>query len=158
GFTFGPLLGYASLFVPGAAAPGAAAALLSLAALLVAWKKLPETLQPGAPPAGRRGWLNVARLWGGLPGRSVGSLRATVFPGAFAFGSLESTLALASKYLLTGRVEEAEMLTREELRATDQRIFLVFAYVGLVLMLVQGLVYRRLVGRVGEVRFLQLGL
>src|SRR3954468_1014314 len=30
GFTFGPLLGYASLWVPGAAAPGAAAALLSL--------------------------------------------------------------------------------------------------------------------------------
>src|SRR6185369_3970906 len=33
GFTFGPLLGYASLFVDVPAAPGAAAALLSLAAL-----------------------------------------------------------------------------------------------------------------------------
>jgi MFS transporter, DHA1 family, tetracycline resistance protein len=158
GFTFGPLLGYASLFVDAAAAPGAAAALLSLAALLLAWKKLPETLQTGTPPAGRRGWLNVARLWEVLRMPSVGILVATFFLATFAFGSLESTLALVSKYLLTGRVEEARVLTREELRGTDQMIFLVFAYVGLVLMLIQGLVYRRLVGRVGEVRFLRLGL
>jgi MFS transporter, DHA1 family, tetracycline resistance protein len=158
GFTFGPLLGYASLFVPGAAAPGAAAALLSLVALLLAWKKLPETLQAGAPPVGRRGWLNVSRLWEVLRMPSIGALVATFFLATFAFGSLESTLALVSKYLMTGQVEEARVLTPEEARGTDQQIFLVFAYVGLVLMLVQGLVYRRLVGRVGEVRFLQLGL
>jgi MFS family permease len=166
GFTFGPLLGYASLFVDTPAAPGAAAALLSLAALLLAWKRLPETVQRGAPPVGRRGWLNVARLWEVLRMPTVGGLVATFFLATFAFGSLESTLALVSKYLLTGRVEQTEMITRAELRGTelgpdrsmDQSIFLVFAYVGLVLMLIQGLVYRRLVSRVGEVRFLQLGL
>ncbi len=32
-----------------------------------------------------------------------------------------------------------------------------FAYVGLILMITQGLIYRRLVQRVGEVRFLQIG-
>ncbi len=162
GFTFGPLLGYASLFVDTPAAPGAAAALLSLGALLLAWKRLPETLRTGAPPVGRRGWLNVARLWSVLRMPSVGMLVATFFLATFAFGSLESTLSLVSKYLLTGRVEAAEVMTREELRGgergTDQAIFLVFAYVGLVLMLIQGLVYRRLVSRVGEVRFLQMGL
>jgi MFS family permease len=162
GFTFGPLLGYASLFVATPAAPGAAAALLSLGALLLAWKRLPETAQRGAPPVGRRGWLNVARLWEVLRMPSVGVLVATFFLATFAFGSLESTLALVSKYLLTGRVEQTEVMTRAELRgadrSTDQAIFLVFAYVGLVLMLIQGLVYRRLVSRVGEVRFMQLGL
>jgi MFS family permease len=154
GFTFGPLLGYASLFVDTHAAPGAAAALLSLIALLLAWRKLPETLQRGAPPMGRRGWLNIHRLLEVLRMPTVGMLVATFFLATFAFGSLESTLALVSKYLLTGRVERAEMMTR----SMDQSIFLVFAYVGLVLMLVQGLIYRKLVGRVGEVRFLQLGL
>src|SRR5262245_6230029 len=163
GFTFGPLLGFASLFVDVPAAPGAAAALLSLAALLLAWRRLPETVQRGAPPVGRRGWLNVARLWEVLRMPTVGGLVATFFLATFAFGSLESTLALVSKYLLTGRVEQTEMVTRTELRGADHRsmdqsIFLVFAYVGLVLMLIQGLVYRRLVSRVGEVRFLQLGL
>jgi MFS family permease len=158
GFTFGPLLGYASMFVPTPAAPGAAASLLSLVALVLAWRLLPETLRTGAPPVGRRGWLNVGRLLEVLRMPSVGVLVATFFLATFAFGSLESTLALVSKYLLTGRVEEVQLMTREEMRQADQTIFLVFAYVGLVLMLTQGLVYRRLVQRVGEVRFMQLGL
>jgi MFS family permease len=158
GFTFGPLLGFASLFVDVPAAPGAAAALLSLAALLLAWVRLPETLRQGAPPVGRRGWLNLARLAEVLRMPSVGVLVATFFLATFAFGSLESTLALANKLLLTGSVEETRTITREALRTTERSNFLVFAYVGLVLMLVQGLIYRRLVQRVGEVRFLRLGL
>src|SRR5207253_10722263 len=55
GFTFGPLLGFASLFVPRPGAPGYAAAGLSLAALLLALRLLPETLRPGVT-AGRRHW------------------------------------------------------------------------------------------------------
>ena len=50
------------------------------------------------------------------------------------------------------------LLTREAVKTTEQRSFLVFAYVGVVLMLIQGFVYRRLVQRVGEVRFLLLGV
>ncbi|MCI0465030.1 MAG: MFS transporter [Gemmataceae bacterium] len=155
GFTFGPLLGFAALFVDLPSAPGIAAALLSLGALLLAWKRLPETLRPGAAPVGRRGWLNFRGLGEVLRMPTVGALVATFFLATFAFGSLESTLALVNKLLLTGRVEEADRtITREAL----QQNFLVFAYVGVVLMLVQGFLYRRLVQRVGEVRFLQLGL
>ena len=154
GFTFGPLLGFASFFVPSHAAPGAAAAILSLGALLLAWRRLPETLQSGAPPVGRRGWLNVARLLDVLRMPSVGVLVATFFLATFAFGSLESTLALANQLLMTGNVERSDTITRADL----QNNFLVFAYVGLVLMLVQGLLYRRLVQRVGEVPFLRLGV
>jgi MFS family permease len=158
GFTFGPLLGFASLFVDVPSAPGAAAALLSLGALLLAWKRLPETLRPGAPPVGRRGWLNVGRLIEVLRMPSVGILVATFFLATFAFGSLESTLALVNQLLITGTVQKSRVLSRELVRTTEQSNFLVFAYVGLVLMLIQGLVYRRLVQRVGEVPFLRLGV
>jgi MFS family permease len=159
GFTFGPLLGFASLFVDVPAAPGAAAALLSLIALLVAMRLLPETLRPGAPPVGRRGWLNFHSLANVLRTPSVGLLVVVFFIATFAFGSLESTLALANKFLLTGVVEEVRAdITREALRTTERSNFLVFAYVGVVLMVVQGLVYRKLVHRVGEVPFMWLGI
>ncbi len=159
GFTFGPLLGFASLLVKLHGAPGITAAVLSLAALVLAWQRLPETLQTTTGPVGRRGWLSFRSLAEVLRMPSVGMLVATFFLATFAFGSLESTLALVNKLLLTGSVEEsARVPTREKLLATEQNNFLVFAYVGLILMLVQGLIYRRLVQRVGEVRFLQLGL
>src|SRR5436853_573652 len=61
GFTFSPLLGFASLFVPLKGAPGFAAALFSLMALLLAIRLLPETLRPGGQLRPRR-WID----WGGL--------------------------------------------------------------------------------------------
>jgi MFS family permease len=156
GFTFGPLLGLASLVVDVPAAPGAAAALLSLVALLLALRRLPETLRPGSAPVGRRGWLNWHSLAQVLRTPSVGLLVVTFFLATFAFGSLESTLALANKLLLTGTVDEASRF--EITRETMGKNFLVFAYVGLVLVLIQGLVYRRFVRRIGEVRFMQWGI
>src|SRR5438445_78171 len=120
-----PLFGFASRFVDVPAAPGAAAAILSLGALLLAWARLPETLRAGAPPVGRRGWLNIARLVEVLRMPSVGVLVATFFLATFAFGSLESTLALANKLLLTGSVEETRTITREALRTTERSNFLV---------------------------------
>src|SRR5262249_16779778 len=53
GFTVGPLLGFASLFVDSAGAPGFAAALLSAIALALGLALLPETLRTGVS-AGRR--------------------------------------------------------------------------------------------------------
>jgi MFS family permease len=164
GFTFGPLLGFASLFVPLAGAPGYLAAALSLAAFLFGLSRLPETRRGTAPAGLRRrifdwpGFLRVIRT------PTVGLLVLTFFLATFAFGGLESTLALVNRLLLTGeeltRQELASRLTRQAARTlpTERINFLIFAYVGLVLMLVQGLVYRRLVHRVGEVRFLRAGL
>ena len=159
GFTFGPLLGFASLFVPYAGAPGFAAALFSLIALLMAFTRLPETVRPGSS-TGRRHWLN----WGGLrlvlQAPAVGILILTFFLATFAFGGLESTLALINRLLLTGTTERITELSREAVKSSsvEKKNFLVFAYVGLILMLVQGFIYRRLVQRVGEVRFMRLGL
>lgn len=163
GFTFGPLLGFASLFVPVAGAPGYLAAVLSLLALLFGLARLPETQKPGPAPTGLRrrvfDWQGMRHV---LAMPSVGILVASFFLATFAFGGLESTLALVNRLLLTGqdpsRAERFEMLTKEAARTTERLNFLIFAYVGFVLMLMQGFVYRRLVRRFGELRFLRVGL
>jgi MFS family permease len=157
GFTFGPLLGFASLFVDVAGAPGFAAAALSLIALVLAVARLPETLRAGVS-AGRRRLLDWHGLYNVLHMPSIGILVITFFLATFAFGSLESTLALVNKLLLTGSVERQVEVSREALMTTERKNFLVFAYVGLILVVTQGFLYRRLVKRVGEVRFLRLGL
>jgi MFS family permease len=158
GFTFGPLLGFASLFVPAAGAPGFAAAGFSLLALLLAVRLLPETRRVGGPSQRRR-WLDWAGLRTALRTPSVGVLILTFFLATFAFGGLESTLAFVNQLLLYPELEvsreQAEALINPEMMRKN---LLVFAYVGFVLMLTQGLFYRRLVQRVGEVPFLRLGV
>lgn len=156
GFTFGPLIGFASLFVPSEGMPGFVAAALSLIALTIAVTRLPETLRVGSPPARRR-WISLHGIRLVMQTPSVGILILTFFLATLAFGSLESTLALVNKLLISGEDVVHLTLTRAAARTTEQKSFLVFAYVGFVLMLMQGLVYRRLVMRVGEVRFLRLG-
>src|SRR5207244_6564875 len=81
------------------------------------------------------------------------------FLATVAFGSLESTLALMNQYLLTGggKVMRVTEMSEEQLDDVFKKSSLIFAYVGLTLMLVQGLLYRRLVARVGEVRFMRGG-
>ena len=156
GFTFGPLVGFLSLFVDVPGAPGFAAAALSLVALLLAFRLLPETLQAGASPSRRRwfDWSGFRTAWA-MP--TVRSLVVIFFLATFAFGGLESTLALVNKYLLTGEVERDVRINREALRTVERNNFLIFAYIGLVLMIVQGFIYRRLVRKVGEVPFLKIG-
>lgn len=163
GFTFGPLLGFASLFVPLAGSPGYLAASLSLLALLFGLARLPETRQPGATSTGLRrrvfDWEGMRRVFA-TP--SVGLLVVTFFLATFAFGGLESTLALVNRLLLTGqeltRAERAQLLTKEAARTTERLNFLIFAFVGVILVLVQGVFYRRLAQRVSELRFMRVGL
>jgi MFS family permease len=141
GFTFGPLLGLAALWIAphpataaGAgldwarAAPGLLAAGLSLLALALGWWLLPETWRPGAQTP-QRGWLNLHRLGTALRTPTVGALVVTFFLATFAFANLEATLAV---------------LTRDVLQFDDRQNFLVFAYVGFMLMVAQGYVYQRL--------------
>jgi MFS family permease len=157
GFTFGPLLGFASLFIDAEGAPGFMAAGFSLIALVLGIVLLPETLRTETTGL-RRGWLDWGGLQRALRTPSVGALVVTFFLATFAFGSLESTLALLNKALLLEETIDLRDLTKEALKTTEKKNFLIFAYVGLVLMLAQGLVYRRLVQRVGEIRFMRLGV
>ncbi len=154
GFTFGPLLGFASLFVPAKGAPGFVAAALSLIALVLAIRLLPETFRPGKERRRRLfDWEGLQTAWR-IP--SVGLLILIFFLATFAFGSLESTLALINKLLLQPLADLHEELTTEAAKATERKNFLIFAYVGFVLVLAN-MGYRRLVKPKLEVKFLQIG-
>jgi DHA1 family tetracycline resistance protein-like MFS transporter len=158
GFTFGPLLCFASFFIESKAAPGMAAAALSLLALILAVVLLPETLRAGASGA-RRHWLKLGALIEALRMPDIGALIVTFFLATVAFGSLESTLALMNQYFFTGggEVKKLTEMSPEQIDDIFKKSSLIFAYVGLTLMLIQGLIYRRLVTRVGEVPFMRIG-
>src|SRR5262249_46508660 len=118
----------------------------------------PETCRPGSLPP--RHWLDWSGLVHTLRTPAVGPLVLTFFLATFAFGGMESTLALVNQLLLTGDVQRGLGLAREALEGSgvEQKNFLIFAYIGVVLMVVQGGIYRRMVQKVGEVRFLRLGV
>lgn len=137
GFTFGPLL--ASIFASGEAnaAPspyaGFLASGLSAVALIGAIFRLPESLHEGSR-GGHRQWLDLGSL-GRLRNSIVhASLIGAIFLATFAFAQFESTLALLT----------------ELLGMAERQNFYVFAYLGFMLMLCQGLFVRRLMPKLGE--------
>jgi MFS family permease len=134
GFTFGPLIGAGALLLYPAyhGGPGYAAAGISFVALVLAVVLMPETLRPGSTVGHRRGWLNLSGLRLALHTPTVGLLILTFFLATLAFASFEPTLAL---------------LTQDVLRYGDLGNFLVFTYVGFVLMLAQGGLYQMLARR-----------
>lgn len=120
-------------------------AVLSAGALLLAIFKLPESLSPGASLSGeapQRQWINLAALRNALAVPSILLLLLTSFVAVFSFANFESTLSL----LLTETETEtaAEDLAVGESQHDVGRVFLMFAYVGLVLSLAQGVLVRRL--------------
>jgi DHA1 family tetracycline resistance protein-like MFS transporter len=144
GFTFGPLIGGGALLLYPAyhGAPGYAAAGISFIALVLAVLLMPETLRAGVI-GHRRGWLNLSGLRLALNTPTVALLILTFFLATLAFASFEPTLAL---------------LTQDVLRYSDLGNFLVFAYVGFVLMLAQGGLYQVLARRgVSEISFMLAG-
>ena len=139
GFTFGPLIGaaFVSADVEGApsAAPGYVAAVLSGLALLSAIFMLKESLEPGTVPT-RHHWFDRQSLREALSRPLISLILATIFITVFAFAQFETTLALLTK----------------ELGLAARYNFYVFAYVGFVLTLAQGVLVRRLLPRLGEFR------
>lgn len=139
GFTFGPLFAYFTLLSghgelgPG---PGFAASGLSLAALLLAIFRLPESLRPDSEAAARR-VFDVTSLRDALRTPSIGPLLATNFVCVFSFANFESTLSLLLKDPRTFHFELGD-------------VCLTFALVGLTLSIVQGGIVRRLAGRWSE--------
>jgi MFS family permease len=137
GFTFGPLLG--ALFVSGDAAgapsayPGYVASGLSGLALLSAIFMLPESLRPDSSPSAF-GWFLLGNVATAMARAAIAPILVAMFFTTFAFAQFESTLALLTK----------------QMGVSDAKNYLVFAYVGFVLAISQGLIVRRLVPRVGE--------
>ena len=140
GFTFGPLFGY--LAVPSGEGdpgpgPGYAAAGLSALALVFAYFKLPESLRPGSQ-APRRHWFDRQAIANALATPAVGVLLLAMFVCVFSFANLESTLSLILRSQHTGY------------EFTFQQICLTYAYIGIVLAIVQGGIVRPVSGRVSE--------
>ena len=143
GFTFGPLIAYASLkyFDSAPWAPGATAAVLSLLALGIAAAVLPETLRHG--PKAPREFFSLARTREVLAMPKVGLLVFVYFLVIFAFANFEATLTLFTKEVFAMQADDT---------------FLVFAFIGFVLMVVQGGIYRPLAGRLSEWRLMRFGV
>ncbi len=140
GFTFGPLFGF--LAVPSGsgdpgAAPGYAAAALSAVALVLAYFKLPESLSPNREAKTRRvfDWRAFSQA---LSTPSIGLLLLAMFVCVFSFANFESTLSVFIK-------DE-----HGRFRFTWGELCLTFAYVGLVLTIVQGGLVRRMAGRISD--------
>ena len=147
GFTFGPLLGAAALLSDDQAAspyPGYVAAALSAIALGLAVFLLPESLHPGSQRAGG-GWLNLGALRDALSIPSVGLLLLTGFVSILSFSNFESTLSLFVTEPKGGFELSKEML------------YVIYAYIGIVLSGVQGGLVRRLAGRVPETALATIG-
>ncbi|HEY7315105.1 MAG TPA: MFS transporter [Gemmataceae bacterium] len=145
GFTFGPLVGFASLlwFPEHHGVIGYSAAALSFLALVLGIVLLPETRHfDEAPPLLRR-WLNWQATTDVLSRPALAPVVLTFFLATLGFGGFEPTLAL---------------LIKDALQLGERNSFLIFAYVGLVLVMTQGFLYRRLANRLSEVTFMAMGI
>jgi MFS family permease len=142
GFTFGPLLGAAFLGVSSgpSPAPGYVASVLSGLAFLSSVFLLPESLRSDVAREARH-WLDLKALRAALTLPSIGLLLFTIFLTTFAFAQFESTLSLLTDHL----------------GLADKYNYFVFAYIGFILSLSQGILVRRLVPKVGEFKMAVAG-
>jgi MFS family permease len=145
GFTFGPLIAWAGfeLLPQYRGAAGYLAALLCFFALLFAWRRMPETLPPGGTHT-KRSLLNMSRLFETLKTPTVGLLVFAFFLTTFGFANFEGTISLLTK--------------GKPFALTDRENYLVFAYIGFVLMFTQGLIYRRLAKKLPDVTLMRIGI
>lgn len=142
GFTLGPLIAYFGLavFDQQPWGVGALASLLSLTALCLAAAVFRETRRPGGGKS--KGFFGPGRMLGVLRMPQVGLLVLTYFLSIFAFANFEATLA---------------RLTEQAFGMTNDQNFLVFAFIGAVLMVAGGS-YRPLAVRLPETRLLSAGV
>ncbi|AMV29967.1 Tetracycline resistance protein, class B [Gemmata sp. SH-PL17] len=142
GFTLGPLIAYfgLALFAREPWGVGALASGLSLIALLVAIAIFKETRDPNNKAA--KEFFSLAKTREVLAMPTVGTLVLIYFLAIFAFGNFEATLA---------------QFTDKVFGLKDDDNFLVFAFVGAVLMVAGGS-YRPMVKKRSEVGLLKFGV
>ena len=140
GFTFGPLLGS----VIDESTPywvGFLAAILSAVALVLGLILMPETRVGTAPTA--RKHIGLGTIGQVLANPALGPVLLVFFLASLGFGGFETTLALVN---------------RDTLQLGSQANFRLFAFVGFVLMMTQGGLYRPLAKRLSEATFMTLGI
>lgn len=140
GFTIGPSIGGLAHHYGGVMAPGFVAAALSLVALLMAWRALPEP-ERHIPPKQRK-LFDYTALRHALTLRTIPTILFLQIVATFCFANFEATLALLTK-----------VRWDYDIRGNG----FIFTYVGFWLMLCQGVLVRRLLPRIGEGRMVVLG-
>jgi DHA1 family tetracycline resistance protein-like MFS transporter len=141
GFVFGPALG--GILAPyGQGVPAFVAGGLALANAGFAFFKLPESL-----PVERRGEVvargfSVARLLASAQIPGMGPLMVMYFLSIFAFATMEATFPL---------------LTRDAFGFTEVENGYTFAYIGVLVVIMQGGLVGRLARRFGETRLVVAG-
>ncbi|MCA9063408.1 MAG: MFS transporter [Planctomycetaceae bacterium] len=133
------------LTAPPPSAPGYVAGGLSGLAFLLALIMLKESLprDPGARSATEhRSWLNFGRLLRHLSAPQLSRILIAIFITTFGFAQFESTLSLLTESL------------GYDLRWN----FLLYAYIGFVLTIGQGMLVRRFLPRIGEHRMAMTGV
>ena len=129
------------LTTPPSGLPGYVGGALSAAALLLAAFRLQESRRPGVTGGTHRGF-RLATVARHLTSPRLSVILAAVFVTTFGFAQFESTLSL-----LTQRFGYSSRWN-----------YLLYAYVGFVLSLGQGLLVRRLLPKVGETRMALAGV
>jgi MFS transporter, DHA1 family, tetracycline resistance protein len=142
GFTVGPAIG-GILSQYGYATPAFFASALSLANFVAAWWLLPESLERSSQPRLVERGLNWHRLRTGLQHPELGIYLALFFISTFAFANLEATFALmtARKFGFDARANGY-----------------LFAYIGVLITIIQGGLTGRLARQFGERRLISAGL
>ena len=140
GFIFGPFIGGVMADAWGYSAPAFFAGALALANFTLAWFVLPES----NPPADREGRIRRKRVTGTLSFKrlcdalckpAVGILLLLYFLVIFALANMEATYALMTEELFGWGAKENGY---------------VFAYIGIIMVVVQGFLIHPLVRRHGE--------
>ncbi|HMV66943.1 MAG TPA: MFS transporter [Myxococcota bacterium] len=140
GFSFGPLVG-GQLSSFGLAAPIWLAAGLSVVNVVWVAARLPESRRSGASDAHRK-TIDPRALVAGLLHPVVGAAIGLTFMATFAFAMLESTFQLVAEHAWSMTARDVGNL---------------FGFIGLIGIVVQGGLIRRLVPRFGEVRLVAGG-
>jgi multidrug resistance protein len=142
GFTVGPAIG-GILSQYGYAVPAFLASALALANFGAAWWLLPESRNPSEVTYRIQRGLNWQRLRTGLQHPELGVFLILFFIATFAFANLEATFALmtARKFGFDARANGY-----------------LFAYIGVLITVVQGGLTGRLAKRFGERRLISVGL
>lgn len=139
GFTIGPVIGGISSgwhhYAPGFIAAG-----LSAFALVLAAFTLPEP--PRHTARAERSLLDLTAVRHAMATPTIPLILLLQFGATFAFASFESTLSL---------------FTQAQLQYDARHNSYVFAFIGLVLVVAQGAIVRRLMPKVGELKFVVLG-
>ena len=139
GFTLGPAIGGLGYNLH-PMAPGLIAAAFSAGAFLFAWRRLTEPER--RRPTTRGTWFDTKAFARAMGRPGIGMLLLAVFVTVSCFALMESTLGMLAKRIYTFDIHEVGLL---------------FTYLGFWIALTQGMIVRRLMPKVGEVRLARIG-